>query len=130
MDKGNLRRIGCAMKHAFAEEGGAEMNAVKPARKRGIRPALDCVDPANVEELAVEPFDPFVNPCLLSALAGSGATVDNGVKILVNSDLELAGANRLGEAFRHDEAVERKNAALLWVDPEQVWVLGAFGHWK
>ncbi len=130
MDKGDFGRIGCAMKHAFAEEGGAEMNAVKPARKRAIRPALDRVDPANVEELAVEPFDPFVNPGLLSALAGSGATVDYGVKILVNPDLELVGANRLCKALRYDEGVERKNAALLWVDPEQVWVLGAFRHWK
>jgi len=43
-------------------------------------------------------------------------------------DLETIGANRLGEAFRDDQAIEREDAARLRVDPEQIFIRGALRH--
>jgi hypothetical protein len=118
------------MKHALAEERGTEMDAIKSTHERAIRPAFDSVDPANIKELAIKPSDPRVDPCLLTALTFGGTTLDNGVKILVDSDFESIRANRLGEARRYNEAVKRKNASLLRIDPKQILILRAFRHRK
>ena len=118
------------MKHAFTEERGTEMDPIKRARKRAIGPALDGMDSADIKKLAIEPFDPRIDPCLLTALGYGSTAFDYGVKILVDSDFEPIRANRLGEALRYDQAVKRKNASLLRIDPEQISILGAFRHWK
>ena len=128
MHEGNFRGVRCAMKHALAEEGRAEMDAIEPARKSPAAPAFDGMDSPNVKQLPVKPPDSRIDPGFLAAAGCCGATFDDGIKIVVDPDFEPVRPHSLGEAARYNEAIKRKYAALLGIDPEQASVLGAFGH--
>src|SRR3984893_2767353 len=130
MRQGDFRGAGLAVKHAFAEKRRAEVDAVEPANKRAIRPALHGVDPAGIEELAIEQSNPAIDPCLFASSMGDGASVDHGIEIAIDSDLETIGADCLGEAVRYDQAIERENAAHFRIDPEKILVEGALRHRK
>jgi hypothetical protein len=54
----HLRSIGASREHAFAEEGRAELHAVKAADKLPILPALDRMGVAEAVELVVALLDP------------------------------------------------------------------------
>src|SRR3984893_10781908 len=130
MRQGDFRGAGPAVKHTFAEKRRAEVDAVEPANKRAIRPALHGVDPAGIEELAIEKSNPAVDPCLFASSMGDGASVDHGIEIAIDSDLETIGADCFGEALRYDQAIERENAAHFRIDPEKILVAGALRHRK
>jgi hypothetical protein len=61
---------------------------------------------------------------------GDSASVDHGIEIAIDSDLETIGADCLGEALRYDQAIERDNAAHFRIDPEKILVEGALRHRK
>ena len=128
MHKGDFRRIGLAIEHALAEKCSAEMDAIKSARKNAAGPALDRMNLARFEELAVEGFDPPVDPGFLAPFGGGGAALDDGIKVRIDAHLETLGAHGLGQTLRDDEAIKRENAALLRVDPEEIAVFCALGH--
>src|SRR5579885_88567 len=102
MHKGDFRRIGLAIEHALAEKCSAEMDAIKSARKNAAGPALDRMNLAHFEELAVEGFDAPVDPGFLAPFGGAGAALD--------------------------EASKRENAALPRGDPEEIAGGCALGH--
>src|SRR3984893_600397 len=130
MRQGDFRGAGLAVKHAFAEKRRAEVDAVEPANKRAIRPALHGVAPAGIEELAIEQPNPAIDPCLFASSMGGGASVDHGIEIAIDSDFETIGADCLGETLRYDQAIERENAAHFRIDPEKILVEGALRHRK
>jgi hypothetical protein len=124
MGERDLGRVARQMEHALAEEGGAERNAIEPADQRALRVDLDRMGAAGLEQLAVEPPDLGVDPCLVPARAGG----DDLVEPSVGAHLESIRAHGPDEAARKDEAVDRKNPALLRVDPEQGRRIAALGH--
>src|SRR6202453_3653903 len=81
---------------------------------------------AGSEQFAVQPHDLVVDPGLLSLGAGAYDRFESAV----GDHLETIGTHGLGEAARDDKPVEREDAALLRLDPEQVLGVAAFGHRK
>lgn len=128
MHESDFRGVGLAVKHAFAEKCRAEVDAIEPAGELAASPAFHRMNAANVEELAIEFSNPPIDPCLLAVFIGGGAGIDDRIEIAIDFDLETIGANRLGEAFRDDQAIEREDAARLRVDPEQIFIRGALRH--
>jgi len=49
---------------------------------------------------------------------------------MINPQIEMIRAHGLCERAGDDELIERKHGALFRIDPEQLLVLGAFGHGK
>ena len=62
IDERDLARVARSGEHALAEEGAAEMHAVKPADERAVLPDLDRVAMAEREQLAIEAPDAPVDP--------------------------------------------------------------------
>jgi hypothetical protein len=88
------------------------------------------VDPAGIEELAIEQSNPAIDPCLFASSVADGACVDHGIEIAIDSYLEPIGADCLGETLRYDQAIERENATYLGIDPENILVESALRHRK
>src|ERR1700678_614352 len=81
---------------------------------------------AGSEQFAVQPHDLVVDPGLLTLGAGAYHRFERAV----GDHPEAIRPDRLGEAARGYEPVEREDAALLRLDPEQVLRVAAFGHRK
>ena len=81
---------------------------------------------AGGEQFAVEPHDLVVDPGLLTLGAGAYDRFERAV----GDHPEAIRPHRLGEAARDDEPVEREDATLLRLDPEQVLGVATFGHRK
>ena len=104
MDQRDLRGVALPREHAFAEEGGAEADAVEAADQLSVAPGLDGVAGADVEQLAVEPADALVDPGLRPRRGGVGAAVDDRLEIGVDADLELARGDRARQPAGQVEA--------------------------
>ena len=59
---------------------------------------------------------------------GRGAFVQHPLERRIGADQELALPQDLVQAFGNVKAVERQDAALFRVDPEDLRVVAAFGH--
>ena len=57
-----------------------------------------------------------------------GAGAHHLGKVAIGDNVKPVRAHRLGEALRHDEPVERKDAPLLRLDPEELARLPALRH--
>ena len=68
--KRDLRRIGRAAEHAFAEEGAAELHAVETADESLVLPHLDRMGVARAVEREHRAFELGVDPGLLAVGAG------------------------------------------------------------
>jgi diaminopimelate decarboxylase len=62
IDERDLARVARAAEHAFAEEGAAEMHAVKSARELPVLPHLDRMAMAECEQLPIKAPDAPIDP--------------------------------------------------------------------
>src|SRR5258708_521986 len=116
------------MKHAFAEEGAAEADAVEPADKVVILPDLDAVSMSEFVQPDIEIADALVDPRVVAAGLRCGTAGDDGFESGVDSDGEGVGAHRARQARGDAKAIERYNPAHFRLDPEQGRIVGALGH--
>ncbi len=107
MHERRLRGVARAMEHAFAEEGAAQAHPIKAADQGLALVGLDRMGMAGCEQFTIEPHDLAVDPGLLPLGAGAHDRFERAVgdhPIPIRPD-------RLGEAARDDEPVERKDPA-------------------
>ncbi len=126
----DLRGVGGAVKHALAEKGASQRQAVKPAGQFAVAPGLDGVDEAHFEQFAEQGGDGVVDPGLFAPRPALGAACEHGVETGVDPDVEFLRSDRLGQAFRDHQALKRKNPALARVEPVQIFGLRVLGHRK
>ena len=91
--KRDLRCVGHAAEHAFAEEGAAELHAVEPADEIARLPDLDRMGVAGSVEREHRLLELGVDPGFLAVGAGG----DHRREIAVARDREIAGAERAAE---------------------------------
>ncbi len=129
MHQRDLRGIARAMEHALAEERRAEAHAVEAADQRVAVIDLDGVAMPDVEQPAIELADRRVDPGARALRAGLRAAVDHGFEVAVAHDLDSDVLRTVrASRRRHMEAVERNDAALFRLDPEQRRVVGILRH--
>src|ERR1700726_4339510 len=101
----NLGGVAGAVKHALAEEGAAETDAVEAADQRVAVVDLDGMTVAALVELAIQVMNAGVDPGAAASLPRLRAAVDDGVEIPIDDDGETVGAHGARQAVRHVEAV-------------------------
>src|ERR1051326_7128213 len=124
----DLARIGDAAEHALAEKGAAERDPIETADQFTVMPALDAVRGAPLEEAGIELQDLVIDPGVGPLVARFGATVHDGLERGVAADREQILPNDSAQAARHVERIERDDAPPLRIDPEQLGIVGRFGH--
>src|SRR5260370_7026097 len=90
----HLRGIAGAMKHALAEEGAAEADAVKSADQVVILPDLDAMSMSEFVQPDVEVADALVDPGVLAAGLWRGAAGDDGLEGGVDGNAEADAPHR------------------------------------
>ena len=128
MHERHLRGVAGAVKHAFAEEGAAEIDAVKAADQIVTLPYLDAVGVAQVVQPEIEIADALVDPGVVAARLRRGAAGDHGLEGAVHGHRERVRADRARQARSDAKAAERDHAAHFRLDPEKTWIVGALGH--
>ena len=128
MGHGHLAGIGAPVEHGFPEKSAANGQAIKPADQLGVVPDLHGMGDATPEQLAIDATNGAVDPGGGPIGADRGAALDDGVEIGIHLYRKARFADRLAQAGGAMEAVERNDAAPFRADPEDVLVLGAFGH--
>src|SRR5581483_6745285 len=93
-------------------------------------PGLDAVAVAEPMQRGIEVADAAVDPGVLTAHARRSAAVDHLRKGAVDGHDETVGAYGAREPRADVKTLERNDAALLRLDPEQRRVIGAFRHRK
>src|SRR6202012_640456 len=124
----HLGGVASAVKHALAEKGAAEIDAIEPTDEIVVLPDFDAVAMAKRMQPAVEVADAPVDPGVLAALLRRGAAGDHGLERTVDRDREGAGTPLAREPRGDAKALERDHAAHLRLDPEQRRIVGALGH--
>ncbi len=120
----DLRSVGAAREHAFAEKRRAKRHAENPAGKLTIHPHLDRMGIALRVQPQIGGKDIGVDP----GLGPVGAGAHGAREITVHRDLVAAPAHPARQAARDMERVQREDAARLRIDPENLGVFGAVGH--
>lgn len=113
----DLRRVGAARDHGFAEEGGAERDAIEAAHKLLPVPHLDRMGEAAGVEIAIGAFDRMVDPGRRAIRRGGGAERQYLSEGAVGGDAELVAAQHLGQRTRQVEPFERQDRAEFGLDP-------------
>ena len=116
------------MKHALAEEGAAQADAIEPADEVVILPDLDAVGVSEFVQPDIEIADALVDPGVVAARLRRRAAGDDRLERAVDGDREGVGAHRARQARGDAKAVERNHAAHFRLDPEQRRIVGALGH--
>ncbi len=130
MDEGDLARVRLQRKHAFAEEGAPEGEAVKPADEAIVVPRLDAVRIAELMQLTEHLGDVGVDPRLGMLRPGGGAGIDNIGERRVDANLVAAPADDPLQPSRRVERRERQNAAQRRRDPVHARVIAMARHRK
>jgi hypothetical protein len=130
VDQRDLARACLIGKHALAEKGASERDAIESARKLTIEPSLHGMAIAHFEKFGVEFTDALVDPGCAAAGLCRRATLYNGFVIAVDTNLELILPDNAGEPFRDMKLVETKNAPPFGFDPIKRRILGALRHRK
>ncbi len=128
IDERHLAGVALGGEHALAEEGAVQRHAVEAADQLAVRPRLDRVAVAGVEQVAVERPDLAVDPGGAAAGPRGGAAVDHALEVGVDPHLEHALADGARQALGHVHLVEQQDAALLRLDPVERRIVGALGH--
>src|SRR5262245_4631017 len=82
-----LRSVRSAREHAFAEEGGAERDAIEAADQLFPIPGLDAVRMADAVQCGIERLDGLVDPRCRPGVGLLGAGFDHGVEVAVEANL-------------------------------------------
>ena len=93
-----------------------------------VLPALDRMRSAAPVQLGVQPADRPVDPAVLTTGSGSRAGVQNCGEGGVDPHLERIAPDGPLEPAGNAEAVQRDDAALLWLDQEDPRVVTALAH--
>src|SRR5665213_3787624 len=117
MHQRDLGGVARAVKHALAEEGTAERDAVKPAHQRVAVVHLDGMAMTALEQATIDLADAFVDPGAVAVGLGLGAAVDHRVEIAVDPDRERRAAYGAREPRRQMKALEQDDAAQVRLDP-------------
>lgn len=112
-DEGNLRGIGDAAEHRFAEEGPADGNAVEPSDEFAIPPGLDRMGVAEFEELLVARHDLAADP----GGATVGAAGHHFGKGRIDPHLERIAAQGPLQTVGNVEFIERQDPAGIRGEP-------------
>src|ERR1700730_967551 len=88
MHQRDFRGIAGVMKHALAEEGATEADAIEPAGEIVAVPRLDAVAMPDLMQAGVEVADAAVDPGVVAAGRGRRAAVDHGLEGGVDGDAE------------------------------------------
>ena len=116
----DLRRVGRAADHAFAEERAAERQAVEPADQLVAVPAFDRMREARARGASMKTLlDRAVDPGVGPVVGAFGAQRDDVVEGAVGGDAEAVGGDRLAERARQVEAVERQDRAACAARPNR-----------
>ena len=113
------------MEHGFAEEGGAEGDAVESAGEFAVAPGFDAVGELAAVEIGVGFDDGGGDPGRLAV----GAALDDPVEAAVEGDLEFALSDDLAEGARHVEVVEVDDGPRVGTEPEDL-VAAFIAHGK
>src|ERR671915_61457 len=130
MDKGYLRRVAKVGEHALAKKCAAEFHAIEPASEAAAVPDLDGMAMAEFEKFDIQGPDLLVNPRRAPPGPRRGTAVKHAMEIRVDQDLVRHLTDGAPQSLRHMDAPQGQNAACLWLDPVQSWIMGAFGHRK
>src|SRR5690606_35589404 len=130
----HLAGIGYASEHGFAEEGSAKADPIEAADKPAI-PLLRAPDPdrlgeAHAMQFSIEPRDGGIDPGYGALLDRLGAGAHHLAEGLVTGDQEVIALELAVEFARQMDAVEGQQHPQLWIDPVQLFRLGAFRHRK
>jgi len=117
-----------AAEHAFAEEGAGQLDAVEPPDEGITLPAFDRMGMAAFVKRSIGAFDFGIDPGVGPIRRGLGAAMHDVTKCPVSGYAKASGADRLRQRAREMEAVEREDAALLRLNPEDVLRPPAVGH--
>ena len=128
MHQRHLRGVADAVKHALAEEGATQADAIEPAGEIVVLPDLDAVGVAEFVQALIEIPDALVDPGVVAAGLRRGAAGDHRLEGLVDGDGERIGAHGALEPRGDAKTIERDHAAHLRLDPEQGRIVGALGH--
>src|SRR6185437_3767922 len=108
----DLRGVGGAMEHRFAEECAAKRHAVEAADQLLVLPGLDRVSEALVVQQAIAVQDLVVDPgTIFVPLLGAGT--DDRPEVGVHADGKAPLANESGQPPRGVKSVERNDAARI-----------------
>src|SRR5919201_2254874 len=94
MHQRNLGSVAGAVKHALAEERACETHAIEAAHEHVLIVDFDRMAISVVEQCAVEPSDPVVDPGAATARLGLGTAVDHCIEIGVAYDAKAIAADR------------------------------------
>ena len=116
-----LGSVGNGMKHTFAAENAARVNAVKSADDFArFVPNFDAVRRAKLVQIKVS-LDKFFDYPRSAAIAafGAGATFDDGAEIFINRKCELRFLLFLSQTFRNVKLGKFQNGAFARTKPGQ-----------
>jgi len=126
----DLRCIGDAADHRFAEERPAQRKAVEPADELIAVPHLDRMGVALMVQRDEGGFDLAVDPRFLAVRRRFGAQRDDSFERGVGGHAETIAHQRPAQRMRQAEPVERQDSALARLDPIDPGGIAAVGHWE
>lgn len=124
----DLRRVARPADHRFAEKGAPERDAVKAADQFIALPAFDAVGMTDLEKPVVTRLDYRVDPGGWPVTGRFGAQRDHVGKGAVSGDAKAIGDDRLLQAVRQAEAIQRQDRAQPRFDPVDRRVVRPVGH--
>src|ERR1041385_27309 len=112
-DERDLGRIGHAMKHRFAKEGGADHDSVEPAGKFAVGPRFHRVGEPELMQPQIALDYLAINPRILSCRAA----LDHVAETMVDLDFKDLLAQRTTEPVGDMKLVQRQNRAWIGREP-------------
>jgi hypothetical protein len=128
MDEGYLAGITLAAEHALAEKCRTQRDAVQPANKSPIAPALKGMRIAARMQRRIKPDDLRVDPTLLPTRRRFRTGMHDIDEADVARHCETVTANGASEAMWHMERVQRNDPAALRRYPIEVRIVAPFRH--
>jgi hypothetical protein len=123
--QGDLRRIGRAADHAFAEEGATDREAIQSADQPVAVAAFHRMCEAHPVKADEHVLDGAVDPCLRTVAGAFGAQSQHRGEIGVDGDPEPITRNRPSQGTRQMKTVEWQYRPAPWFDP--VYAVGIAG---
>jgi hypothetical protein len=130
MHQRDLARISHAREFAFGKKRRAKRQTVESADQLAPMPGFDTVG----ETAPVQGFkhvdDEIVDPGFVPVWLGLRTAADDLIESGIDGDVIAVRTNGAGQAARHVEFFQRKNAAFVWPDPKHLFGGAAFRHGK
>src|SRR5262249_34802914 len=118
------------MKHAFAEKGATEADAVKAADQVFTVVNFDSMTIATFVEPAIEGADAAVDPGAAPSRLRLGTAVDHSVEVPVNDYREGGGTDRACQPAGEMKPIQRDDPATLRLHPIERRIISALCHRK